>query len=315
MAIAERLGDLELRILTTSVVGGLHYQRAEFEQAVELATGNLAALPAEWVHKVFGFAAAVTASVADRCGMVRSLAQLGRFAEAPEPAAEAIRLAEPTRHAYTIGWAHYSAGTLPLLQGEWAKACALLEQALAVFPAGNVAVPRATISCSAWVLAQLGETSEAMDRLREGEQVAERFAASGHAGYAAWGYHAMGRAYWLLGRLDEARAWGERAVEADPAHPGFGAHALHLLGDIATHPDRFDAESAGAHYAMALALAEPRGMRPLAAHCHLGLGKLYRRTGKPEQAREHLITATTMYREMDMPHWLEQAEVEMSGLA
>ena len=60
-AIAERLGDLELRILTTSVVGGLHYQRAEFEQAVELANGNLAALPADWVYKVFGFAAAVTA--------------------------------------------------------------------------------------------------------------------------------------------------------------------------------------------------------------------------------------------------------------
>ena len=41
-------------------------------------------------------------------------------------------------------------------------------------------------------------------------------------------------------------------------------------------------------------------MRPLVAHCHLGLGKLYRRTGKREQAQEHLTTATTMYREMDM---------------
>jgi hypothetical protein len=41
-------------------------------------------------------------------------------------------------------------------------------------------------------------------------------------------------------------------------------------------------------------------MRPLIAHCHLGLGKLHRRTGKPEQARAHLTTATTMYREMDM---------------
>ena len=48
-------------------------------------------------------------------------------------------------------------------------------------------------------------------------------------------------------------------------------------------------------------------MRPLVAHCHLGLGKLYRRTGKREQAREHLTTATTMYREMDMRFWLEQA--------
>jgi hypothetical protein len=35
-------------------------------------------------------------------------------------------------------------------------------------------------------------------------------------------------------------------------------------------------------------------MRPLAAHWHLGLGKLFRRTGKGEQAREHLTTAATM---------------------
>jgi len=53
------------------------------------------------------------------------------------------------------------------------------------------------------------------------------------------------------------------------------------------------------------------GMRPLIAHCHLGLGKLYRRTGQREQAHEHLTTATTMYREMGMTYWLEQAEAEM----
>ena len=79
-------------------------------------------------------------------------------------------------------------------------------------------------------------------------------------------------------------------------------------------PTAFDAESGEAHYREALALAEPRGMRPLVAHCHLGLGKLYRRTGKREQAQEHLATATTMYREMDMRFWLEQAEAEMRQL-
>jgi len=56
-------------------------------------------------------------------------------------------------------------------------------------------------------------------------------------------------------------------------------------------------------------------MRPLVAHCHLGLGKLYRRTGKREQAQEHLTTATTMYRERDMRFWLEKAEVEMRCLS
>jgi hypothetical protein len=52
-------------------------------------------------------------------------------------------------------------------------------------------------------------------------------------------------------------------------------------------------------------------MRPLVAHCHLGLGKLYWRTGKREQAKEHLTTAATMYREMGMTYWLEQAEAAL----
>jgi hypothetical protein len=47
------------------------------------------------------------------------------------------------------------------------------------------------------------------------------------------------------------------------------------------------------------------------AECHLGLGKLYLRTDKREQAHEHLTTATTMYREMGMTYWLEQAEAEL----
>ncbi len=55
-------------------------------------------------------------------------------------------------------------------------------------------------------------------------------------------------------------------------------------------------------------------MRPLVAHCHLRLGKLYRSTGKIQVAQEHLVAATTMYHEMDMRFWLEQAETELQPL-
>ena len=72
-----------------------------------------------------------------------------------------------------------------------------------------------------------------------------------------------------------------------------------------------DIEAGEAWCREGLALAEELGMRPLVAHCHLGLGKLYRRTGKQDQAREHLTSATTMYREMDMGFWLQKAVVEL----
>jgi hypothetical protein len=67
-----------------------------------------------------------------------------------------------------------------------------------------------------------------------------------------------------------------------------------------SRPGRFDADSGETHYRQPLALGEPRGIRPLAAYCHLGLGKLDRRIGDPAKAHEHLTTATTMYREMDL---------------
>src|SRR4029453_1422910 len=89
------------------------------------------------------------------------------------------------------------------------------------------------------------------------------------------------------------------------------AWALRLLGEVSPRCD--PPGHADRHYREALALAEELGMRPLVAHCHLGLGKLYWRTGRREQAQEHLTTATTMYRAMDMRFWLEQAEAEIGG--
>jgi predicted ATPase len=314
LEIARRLGDVRLRILATDYLENAQYYRGEYERVIELATANLAALPAEGANDDFGLA--VPPSVFDRSVLVLSFAQLGRFDEAAAYEAEAIRLAEPTHHAYTIAEAYFAASQFHLLRGDWAKARSRVERWIAVVRTGNVVVllPLA-VTISAWVLAQLGETSEALNRLREGEQLLERQVATGIVGRLGWAYCSLGRAYLVLGRLDEAQCLGDRAVEFSSRQPGFAAHALHLLGDIATRPDRFDAECGEAHYRQALALAEARGMRPLVAHCHLGLGTLYRRTGKRERAQEHLTTATTMYREMGMTYWLEKAEVELQALA
>ena len=54
-------------------------------------------------------------------------------------------------------------------------------------------------------------------------------------------------------------------------------------------------------------------MRPLLAHCHAGLGKLYRRTDL-RLAKEHLNSGIAMMHEMEMGLWLEKAEAELKGL-
>jgi tetratricopeptide (TPR) repeat protein len=270
-------------------------------------------VPAHRAHDYFPGIGA-PASVYDRTWLVLGLAHLGRFVEAVEHEGDMIRLAQSTQHAFPLSSAFYAASALQLLKGNWAKAWSIIEGWIAVCRTGDVVRLLAyAVAWSAWPLAQLGEVSQALSLLSEGEQLLERQAAKGHVGTLGWDYHSLGRACLLLGRLGEARRLGERALESSPRGPGFTAHTLHLLGDVATCPNQFDAESGEVHYRQALALAEPRGMRPLTAHCHLGLGKLYGRTGKREQAREHLTTATTMYREMDMRFWLEQAEAEMAS--
>jgi tetratricopeptide (TPR) repeat protein len=307
--IARHIGDLRLGIITGSTLAEPYYLRGKYEQAVEVAAGSLAALPSQWAHEYFGMA--VPPSVFARGWLVMSLADLGRFQEAIQYEAEAIRIAEATKHTHTIGWAQLTASKLHLLKGDWAKARDLLEDWINMPGTLDVAIllPWAVTSL-AWTLAQIGDASEALSRLREGEEHLKRQEAEGIFVHRGWSYHAVARGCLLLGRLDEARRLADRSIESSQRQPNFVAHARCILGDLAIHPEYFDAESAATHYRAALTLAKPRGMRPLAAHCHFGLGRLHRRTGNPGRARQHLTAAKNMYSEMDMGFWLTQVEAE-----
>jgi class 3 adenylate cyclase/tetratricopeptide (TPR) repeat protein len=306
LEIAGRLGDSELGIVATSNLEQVYYYRGEYRHVLQFTADNLGAPSVGAAHQYFGMGA--LPSVFGRAYPVMSFAEIGRFKEAAKYASEAIRIAEPTEHAHTIGWAYYAASMLHVLKGDWPKAQSSVEYGIAMLRTGNVAdlLPWA-VAASAWVLAQLGEISEALNRVGEAKTLLEWQAKRGLVGcHCGWAYHAVSRACLLLGWVDEARRLGDCAVESSRRQPGFTAHALHLLGDIATHPDRLDVESGAAHYREALALANLHNMRPLVAHCHLGLGKLYRRIGETERARENFSNATAMYREMEMGFWLDQ---------
>jgi tetratricopeptide (TPR) repeat protein len=127
----------------------------------------------------------------------------------------------------------------------------------------------------------------------------------------------LGEAHLLAGCLEEAHALAERALAHAREHQEQGneAYALRLLGDLATRREPSQVEQAAAHYHQALALAEALGMRPLQAHCHHGLGRLYGQTGRIEQARTVLGTAIDLYRAMDMTFWLSQAEAALAQVA
>jgi len=75
-----------------------------------------------------------------------------------------------------------------------------------------------------------------------------------------------------------------------------------------------DVARAESDYTAALVLAERHDMRPLVAHCHAALAKLYEGTGELQARDGHLISATRMYREMDMTFSLETADAAASPL-
>jgi hypothetical protein len=72
-------------------------------------------------------------------------------------------------------------------------------------------------------------------------------------------------------------------------------------------------EAVETSYRATSALASDLAMRPLVAHCHLGLGMLYRRTGDRERTQEHLGIAAAMYREMGLSFGLEKMEATLGG--
>lgn len=119
------------------------------------------------------------------------------------------------------------------------------------------------------------------------------------------------------GRGDVAHELLTRALASSQQRGERGHEALArwLLGELGDRFDPGDARVIEMHYDEALMLGEPRAMRPLVAHCHIGLARLYRRTRKPTEADEHVAAATAMYREMGMTYWLEKAQAEMRGSA
>jgi tetratricopeptide (TPR) repeat protein len=156
-----------------------------------------------------------------------------------------------------------------------------------------------------------GRGADAVSLLTQG---IEQATALEMGGFQALCTLSLGEVQLLTGRLEEAYALAERALALTRAYQERGnqAYALRLLGDIAARREPLEIALTEAHYQEALALAEELGMRPLQAHCHLGLGTLYGRVGREPQARAALSTAISLYQVMAMAFWLPQAEATLA---
>jgi tetratricopeptide (TPR) repeat protein len=126
----------------------------------------------------------------------------------------------------------------------------------------------------------------------------------------------LSESFLLAGCSEDATDLDRRALalSGDRRERGNEAWALRTLSEIASSRDPPEVDQAENYYRQALALAKELGMRPLQAHCHLGLGTLYAKTGRQEQARAALETAIDLYRAMEMTFWLPQAEAALAHI-
>jgi class 3 adenylate cyclase/tetratricopeptide (TPR) repeat protein len=244
-----------------------------------------------------------------------ALADIGEFAEASRVAAEELQRADQAHHPWAQAAISWAVGLVSISQGDFAVAVPVLERGLEIARSMQVLIHAPALAGNLGLAyAHVGRAAEALPLVQE----AVRAWSTPAAQFAhAISLVTLGEVHLLAGHGNEALAAAREALAeaVERKERGNEAAARRLLGDIAGQTEPGVPACAEGHYHQALTLASELGMRPLVAHCHLGLGKLYRRTGKGQEAQEHLSTATTMYREMDMRFWLEPAEAALRELA
>jgi len=309
LTIASALGDFPLQVVANFFLGQGYFNVGDYRRAIDHCRRNVAVLEGERAYERLGLTG--LPSVLSRAWLAQSLAERGEFAEAMAHAEGAVSIAEAAGQPYSIAEACNGVGRVHLVRGALAQSISLLERAAGLCKTWNLRlVPPGTAPSLGSAYALCGRVAEALPVL---EQAAAQEVTSGLFFQTLTTTTALGSGYLLAGRMDEAVGLTSRAAEL-AAERGFRAshaRALWLLGEIGARRDPPEVAQAEDHYRRALALADELGMRPLAAHCHLGLGKLYRGTADGAKAREPLTTAATMYREMEMRFWLAQAEAAL----
>jgi tetratricopeptide (TPR) repeat protein len=302
--IARALDDTSLEIEATYRLAQTHFAVGNLVQAGILFLDTARALTDERVARRSALPPFFAAW--PRAWLALALAHLGRFTEATGYAEEAIGIAELAEHPHTVVESQAALGGVSLERGDLGTARRAFERGMTLLRARGGGDPN-VLSGLGYAYVLSGRLSEGLPLLEESVR-GEGWISSRGLGLAVR-VARLAEACFLAGRAGEALEHARTAVELSRTYHERAneATALRVLADIAARTDPLDLQAARDAYAASLALAEALGMRPLVAHCHFGLGRLCGRTGQRREAKDYFTMAVTMYRELGVAHWLEQA--------
>jgi tetratricopeptide (TPR) repeat protein len=306
LTLATTLDDFALGVLTRYILGVVYYQVGDYHRAIDLFTWNATALQGS-LRRERLLASGLPASSASAFLAV-CLSEVGAFGEGSAYGDDAVQLAEDDQRPITLIRASFGVGYLCVRQGDFHHAIPVLERGLACCQAGEVPMWLPTIATTlGTAYARTGRMADALPLL---EDAVEQFISMRLLGLRGYPMVALSEAYLLADRLEDAATLAQETLAYVRNHKkrGFEAYTLRLLGDIASRREPLESDPAEDYYRQSLALTEELGMRPLQAHCHLGLGKLAAKSGRRDEARAELSAAIELYRAMDMTFWLPEAE-------
>jgi len=307
--LGDALGDSSLRIAAEFQLGAARFSLGDHRRAVDVFRRIARSLDDDLNRRHVGYPE--FPAVVARAWLAQSLAELGEFDEGIAFGEEGIRLAEALDHAMSLAYACTRLAHLYTVKGELDRAAVLLERGHALTRDWKITYTAALATADlGYVYALRGRHDEGLSLLCDAMNAYESMKVDVVKPRLLV---RLGEAYLLVDRVDKARVCAEQCLAYTRARGehGYEAYALYLLGETAARQDSPGSKAAEEHLREAGSLAADLGMRPLVGHCHRGLGTLYRRTGQPPAAREHLAAAAAIFQHLAMGSWLEKAEAEL----
>jgi len=308
LAIAQRLDNFALRIVTNMPMGLLYHALGDYRRAIECFQWNVRHLEGGLERERFGLFG--LPAVHSRAFLAWCHAELGNFPEGAEIGEEGIRLADAADHPFSRVYAYLGTGVLYLRKGELMRAIPAFERALALGETANIPVGFAYgASYLGYALALAGNVGEGLPLL---QKTAEQAIAMKFVARHSLRLTYLGETYLLAGQVSEAAAAAREALALARKHKerGHEAYALRLQGELAEQ--REDQAQAGTHYRSALDLAQELGMRPLQAQCHFDLARMLASAGESRSASTHREAAAALSGAMEMRLWGRLAKDEQA---